>query len=186
MKYSRWGGTKFWVWLRWCSVAMGVLMALTHCCCGICVKIDMAHLPFTSLNKKRLSTKSSPLDQWTHVVSERRIGWRSKGLDIFNQVILLWVYKVVDMKYGRWAGTEVFSAVEVVLSSNGHVDAISLLLLWHLVATSRCHQHARCYCDRAHLAATKRSNGYGERISPLQLWPSSTHRNIYDINNKVR
>jgi hypothetical protein len=27
--------------------------------------------------------------------------WSRKLLDIFNKVILLWVYKVVDMKYSR-------------------------------------------------------------------------------------
>jgi hypothetical protein len=30
------------------------------------------------------------------------------------------------------------------------------------------------------------SNRHGDRISPLLPWPLSTHRNIYDINNKVR
>jgi hypothetical protein len=44
----------------------------------------------------------------------------------------------------------------------------------------------RCYCDRACFAATERSNGRGDGISPLLLWHSSTsHRKIYDINNKV-
>jgi hypothetical protein len=37
--------------------------------------------------------------QQTCVVSERRTGWSTKLLDIFKQVILLWVYKVVNMKY---------------------------------------------------------------------------------------
>jgi hypothetical protein len=46
--------------------------------------------------------------------------------------------------------------------------------------------NAHCYCDWARLAATKRSNGCGDGISPLLLWPSSTsHRKIYDVNNKV-
>jgi hypothetical protein len=45
--------------------------------------------------------------------------------------------------------------------------------------------HARCYYDRARMAATERSNGHGDCIDPLLLWPSSTHRKIYDINNKV-
>jgi hypothetical protein len=37
-------------------------MASAHCYCGICVKIDMACIPFTSLHKNRLSTEYSPLD----------------------------------------------------------------------------------------------------------------------------
>jgi hypothetical protein len=83
--------------------------------------------------------------QQTCVASERRTEWSSKMLDIFNQVILMWVYIVVDMKYSRRGGTKVLSAVEVTLSSNGHVDC----------------------------------------IGPLLLWPSSTDRKTYDINNKV-
>jgi hypothetical protein len=34
-------------------------------------------------------------------VSERRTGWSRKLLDIFDRVILLWIYKMVDMKYSR-------------------------------------------------------------------------------------
>jgi hypothetical protein len=34
-------------------------------------------------------------------VSERRTKWSRKLLDIFDQVILLWVYNVVNSKYGR-------------------------------------------------------------------------------------
>jgi hypothetical protein len=52
-----------------------------------------------------------------------------KLLDIFGKVILLWVYKVVDMKYSRRDGTKVLSTVEVILSSNGRTDGISPLLL---------------------------------------------------------
>jgi hypothetical protein len=36
--------------------------------------------------------------QRTYVESERRTGWSNKLLDIFKLVILLWVYKVVNMK----------------------------------------------------------------------------------------
>jgi hypothetical protein len=36
------------------------------------------------------------------------------------------------MKYSRRGGTKVLSAVEVILSSNGHTDGIDLLLLWYL------------------------------------------------------
>jgi hypothetical protein len=78
--------------------------------------------------------------QQTRVVSERRTGWSSKLLDIIKQVILLWVYKVVDMKYSRRGGTKVLSVVEVILSSNGHADGIGSLLLWHSLAMGRCHQ----------------------------------------------
>jgi hypothetical protein len=57
-----------------------------------------------------------------------------KLLDIFDKVILLWVYKVVDykvvdMKYSRRGGTKVLSAIEVILSSNGRADGIVPLLL---------------------------------------------------------
>jgi hypothetical protein len=119
-------------------------------------------------------------------VSERRTGWSSKLLDIFKQVILQWVYEVVDMNYRRRGGTKVLSAVEVILSSNGRANGIGPLQLWHSVATGRCCQHARCYYDRACLAVTEGSNRHGDHIGPLLLWPSSTHRNIYDMNNKVR
>jgi hypothetical protein len=44
------------------NIATGALMASARCYCDICVKIDMARLPFTSLHKKILSTESSPLD----------------------------------------------------------------------------------------------------------------------------
>jgi hypothetical protein len=58
----------------------------------------------------------------------------------------------------------------VTLSSNGLGEVISV----------------HCYCDQAHLVATKRSNGRSDDINLLLLWPSSTsHRKIYDINNKV-
>jgi hypothetical protein len=50
-------------------------------------------------------------------------------LDISDQVILLWVYKVVDMKYSRRGGTKVKSAIEMILSSNGHANSIGPLLL---------------------------------------------------------
>jgi hypothetical protein len=90
------------------------------------------------------------------------------------------------MKYSRRGGTKVMSAVEVVLSSNGCADSIDPLLLSVLVATGKCCQRASCNYDRACLAAIERSNGHGYHISPLLLWPLSTHRKIYDINNKVR
>jgi hypothetical protein len=58
----------------------------------------------------------------------------------------------------------------VTLSSNNLSEVIS----------------ARCYCDQARLAVTKRSNGHGDGIGLLLLWSSSTsHRKIYDINNNV-
>jgi hypothetical protein len=69
--------------------------------------------------------------------------WSSKLLDTFELVLLLWVYKVVDMKDSRRGGTKVLSVVDVILSRNERDEVI----------------RARCYCDRARLAATKRSNG---------------------------
>jgi hypothetical protein len=124
--------------------------------------------------------------QRTRIASERRTGWRRKLLDIFDWVILLWVYKMVDVKYSRWCGTKVWvwlkwcsvamgtvnqpPVATVTLSSNGLGEVIS----------------ACCYCDQACLAATEHRNRHGDNISPLLLWPSSTsHRKIYDINNKV-
>jgi hypothetical protein len=62
-------------------------------------------------------------------VSERRIGWSSKLLDIFKQVILLWVYKVVGMKYSRRGGTKVLSVIDVILSSNMSIPSVRPLLL---------------------------------------------------------
>jgi hypothetical protein len=90
------------------------------------------------------------------------------------------------MKYSRRGGSKVMSAVEVILSSNRHADGIGPLLLCVFVATSGCHQRARCYYDRVHLVAIERSNGHADCIGPLLLWASSTHRKIYDINNEVR
>jgi hypothetical protein len=57
--------------------------------------------------------------QWAHmptcthvcqricIANERRTGWSRKLLDIFDRVILLWVYKMVDVKYSRRGGTKV-------------------------------------------------------------------------------
>jgi hypothetical protein len=50
--------------------------------------------------------------------------WSSKLLDTFKLVILLWVYKVVDMKDNRRGGTKVLSVVDVILSSNGRDEVI--------------------------------------------------------------
>jgi hypothetical protein len=44
------------------NVAIGMLMTSACCYCDICVKINMARLPFTSLHKTILSTESSPPD----------------------------------------------------------------------------------------------------------------------------
>jgi hypothetical protein len=115
-------------------------------------------------------------------VSERSTGWCRKLLNIFDWVILLWV----DVKYSRWGGTKVWVQLKwssvamsvvsqppvatITLSSNGLGEVIS----------------ARCYCDWAHLTVTECSNRCDDGIGPLLLWPSSTsHRKIYDINNKV-
>jgi hypothetical protein len=50
-------------------------------------------------------------------------------LDIFKQVIQLWVYKVVDMNYSRRGGTKVLSVVDVILSRNGLMPSVRPLLL---------------------------------------------------------
>jgi hypothetical protein len=55
------------------------------------------------------------------VLGER---WSSKLLDTFELVILLWVYKVVDMKDSRHGGTKVLSVVDVILSSNERDEVI--------------------------------------------------------------
>jgi hypothetical protein len=154
---------------------------------------------FTRLHKKILSTESSPPDppstcnrvpvgvcQQTHIASERRIEWSKKILDIFDWVILLWVYKMADMKYSRRGGTKVWlwlkwSSVATVTMSQSPIATVTLSSngLGEVIST-------RCYYDQACLITTERSNGHGDDISSLLLWPSSTsHRKIYDINNKV-
>jgi hypothetical protein len=50
--------------------------------------------------------------------------WSSKLLDIFKLVILMWVYKVVNVKDSRRGGAKVLSVVDVILSSNGHDEVI--------------------------------------------------------------
>jgi hypothetical protein len=82
------------------------------------------------------------------------------------------------MSFSRRGGTKLQNYViaTVALSSNENHSSNRLSEVIH----------ARCYCDRARLAVTERSNVCGDGIGPLLLWPSSTsHRKIYDINNKV-
>jgi hypothetical protein len=66
--------------------------------------------------------------------SERRTGWSRKLLDIFDRVILLWVYKMVDVKYSRWGGTKVWVWLKwssaAIERSNGYCDDIGPLVLW--------------------------------------------------------
>jgi hypothetical protein len=50
--------------------------------------------------------------------------WSSKLLVTFELVILLCVYKVVDMKDSRRGGTKILSVVDVILSSNGRDEVI--------------------------------------------------------------
>jgi hypothetical protein len=128
-------------------------------------------------------TQTCPLTH--HVVSKRRTGWSSKLLDIFDQVILLWVYKVVDMKYNRRGGTKVWVRLRWSSVATGAVSQL-------LVSTVTLNNNglgevirACCYYDRARLATTERSNGRSDRNGLLLIWTSSTHRKIYDINNKV-
>jgi hypothetical protein len=84
--------------------------------------------------------------QQTHIASERRIGWSSKLLEIFEVVVLSWVYKQVGMKYSRGGGTKFwFHAgwqVEVKPSSNGCGDSICPLLLWPSSSLNRVLPHS--------------------------------------------
>jgi hypothetical protein len=50
--------------------------------------------------------------------------WNNKLLDTFELVIMLWVYKVVDMMDSRRGGTKVLSVVDMILSSNGCDEVI--------------------------------------------------------------
>jgi hypothetical protein len=50
--------------------------------------------------------------------------WSRKLLDTIDLVLLLWVYKVVDMKDSRRGGTKVLSVVDVILSSNGRDEVV--------------------------------------------------------------
>jgi hypothetical protein len=88
------------------------------------------------------------------------------------------------MKYSRQGGTKVLSVVDVILSSNGQMTSSAPLLLWHSIATDRCHQRAHCYCDWACLAAIEHSNGHGDRIGHCYYGLLLQHRKIYDINTK--
>jgi hypothetical protein len=128
--------------------------------------------------------------QRTRMVSERTTGSSSKLLDIFEQVILLWVYNIVEMKYSRRTGTKIWVRLNW---SSVETDTVSQLPIATMTLSSNGLGeviHASCYCDRTHLAVTKHSNGRGDDIGPLLPWPSSTeqstsHRKIYEINNKV-
>jgi hypothetical protein len=123
--------------------------------------------------------------QRTRIASKGRTGWSSMLLDIFDRVILLWVYKMVDVKYSRWGGTKVWvqlkwSLVETGAVSQPPITTVTLSSngLGKIISSS-------CYCDLARLAATERSNRRGDGINQLLLWPSSTsHRKIYDINKQ--
>jgi hypothetical protein len=103
----------------------------------------MARLPFASLHKKILSIESSPPDPpFTHCsmlvgtrtcthrrVHTHHVTCTRRRVHIFDKVILLCVYKVVDMKYSRQGGTKVLGVVEVILSSNGCANSVGPLLL---------------------------------------------------------
>jgi hypothetical protein len=45
--------------------------------------------------------------------------------------------------------------------------------------------NTHCYCDQARLAATERSNGRGDGISPLLLWPSLIHIERYMLSTQI-
>jgi hypothetical protein len=144
---------------QWLNIVMGVVTASARCYYDICVKIWCVSLllPLTKRDCQwnllhRIFLPPATACQWAHmyqrtrVASKRRTGWSSKLLDIFDQVILLWDYKMVDMKYSRWVGTKdwvwlKWSAVAtgvvselpvatVTLCSNGLVPSARPLLLW--------------------------------------------------------
>jgi hypothetical protein len=50
--------------------------------------------------------------------------WSSELLDTFELVILLWVYKVVNLQDSRRGRTKLLSVVDVILSSNGRDEVI--------------------------------------------------------------
>jgi hypothetical protein len=144
---------------------------------------DLLHLILPS---PTIMCKWGHMCQRTCTASEKMTGWSRKLLDIFNRVILLWVYKMVDVKNSRRGETKVWVRLKLSSVTMGMVSqrpvATVTLSSNGLGEVIRVH----CYCDRACLAATERSNGRGDCIGPLLLWHSSTsHRKIYDINNKV-
>jgi hypothetical protein len=83
----------------------------------------------------------------------------SKLLDTFKLVIVLWVYKVLNMKDSRRGGTKVFSVVYAILSSNGSDEVI----------------HARCYwygVSPFHFSSQKRLSTESSPLDP----PSARNR----------
>jgi hypothetical protein len=124
--------------------------------------------------------------QWRRIASKRRTGWSKKLLDIFEWIILLRVYMIVDVKYSRRGGTKVWVWLKWSSVATGTVSQPSVAIVTLCSNGLGEVIGARCYYDRACLAETKRTNRRGDDIGPLLLWPSSTsHRKIYDINNKV-
>jgi hypothetical protein len=92
--------------------------------------------------------------------------------------------------YSRRGGTEIWVRLNWSSVATGAVSqqfvATVTLSSNELGEVIRAH----CYCDRARLAVTKRSNEHGDGIGPLLVWCSSTeqstsYRKIYEINNKV-
>jgi hypothetical protein len=182
---------------QWLDVATGAVMALARCYCDICVEIWHLLIPFTKIDCQynihhRILPPPALACQWAHCVhmckrtrnaSERRTGWSKKLLDIFDRVILLWVYKMVDMKYSRWGETKVWVRLKWSLEAMGVVSQPPIATM--IISSNGLGEviNAHCYCDRARLTVTERSNGRGDNNV---LWPSSTsHRKIYDINNKM-
>jgi hypothetical protein len=161
---------------------MGAVTASTRCYYDICVKIWCVSLllPLTKRDCQwnllhRIFLPPATACQWAHmyqrtrVASKRRTGWSSKLLDIFDQVILLWDYKMVDMKYSRWVGTKdwvwlKWSAVATGVVSELPVATVTLCSNGLSEVIRAC-----CYCglfllhiERYMISTTKWSKYYIE------------------------
>jgi hypothetical protein len=134
------------------NIATGAVMASARCYCDICVKIWRILLPFPKrdcqqnllhriLPPSAIACQPTHVCQRTRITSERRTRWSRKLLDISDHVILLWVYKMVDVKYSRRGGTKVW-----------------VWLKWTTVATGAVSQPPVA-------TVTLSSNGLGEVIS---------------------
>jgi hypothetical protein len=173
------------------NIATGAVMTSTRCYGDICVKIWCLLLAFTKRDCQQnllhqILLPHTIVCQQECIVSERWIGWSRKLLDIFDQVIRLWVYKMVDGKYSWWGGTKVWVRLNWSSVATGTVSQLPIATECHTSNELGEVISARCYCDWARLAVSERSNGHGDAIGPLLLWPSSTsHRKIYDTNCKV-
>jgi hypothetical protein len=140
---------------------------------------------------------SAHVCQRTCIVSERRTGWSRKLLDIYDRVILLWVYKMVDVKYSRRGGTKVWARLKwssvamgtvsqppvatVTLSSNKSVKSLAHVasVIWPAwqrlnIATGTVTASAHCYygllllhIERYMISTTKWAKYYAEQKCTL-------------------